>query len=135
MADRMVQRQKRCMIKKSHFEKAQESLRAACGMGEMPVEDLSGKHFSFVEPEEIMQAKNFEQALSAIRFAPIFDAEGNICELHFIGEKQGDEHIFLKALAPFVEKGSCLSFVLEEGILMEWTFDGNDVIYSEREEE
>lgn len=134
MADRMVQRQKRCIIKKSHFEKAQESLRAACGI-EMPVKDLSGKHFSFVEPEEILQAKNFEQALSAIRFAPLFDAEGNICELYFTGEKQGDEHIFLKALAPFVEKGSCLSFVLEEGILMEWTFDGNDVTYSEREEE
>ena len=61
--------------------------------------------------------------------------KGNICELHFTGEKQGDEHIFLKAQAPFVEKGSCLSFVLEEGILVEWTFDGNDVIYSEREEE
>ena len=135
MADRMVQIQKRCIIKKPHFEKALQSLRAVCNVGEMPVEDLSGKHFSFVEPEEILQAKNFEQALSAIRFSPVSDAEGNICELHFTGEKQGDEHIFLKAQAPFVEKGSCLSFVLEEGILVEWTFDGNDVIYSEREEE
>ena len=135
MADRMIQRQKRCIINKSDFEKALGSLRTVCGMGEMPVEDLSGKHFSFVEPEEIMQAKTFEQALSAIRFAPVSDAEGNICELHFTGEKQGDEHIFLKALAPFVKKGSGLSFVLEEGILMEWTFDGNDVTYSEREEE
>lgn len=107
MADRMIQRQKRCIINKSDFEKALGSLRTVCGMGEMPVEDLSGKHFSFVEPEEIMQAKTFEQALSAIRFAPVSDAEGNICELHFTGEKQGDEHIFLKALAPFVKKGSC----------------------------
>ena len=94
MADRMIQRQKRCIINKSDFEKALGSLRTVCGMGEMPVEDLSGKHFSFVEPEEIMQAKTFEQALSAIRFAPVSDAEGNICELHFTGEKQGDEHIF-----------------------------------------
>ena len=98
MADRMVQIQKRCIIKKPHFEKALQSLRAVCNVGEMPVEDLPGKHFSFVEPEEIMQAKNFEQALSAIRFSPVSDAEGNICELHFTGEKQGDEHIFLRHL-------------------------------------
>ena len=135
MADRMVQIQKRCIIKKPHFEKALQSLRAVCNVGEMPVEDLSGKHFSFVEPEEIMQAKNLEQALSAIRFSPVSDAEGNICELHFTGEKQGDELMFGKSRSPYCERDSWLSCVLREGIVLQCTFDGNDVIYSEREEE
>ena len=73
MADRMVQIQKRCIIKKPHFEKALQSLRAVCNVGEMPVEDLAGKGFSFEEAGEIRKARNVEQAVSAISLSPVSD--------------------------------------------------------------
>lgn len=53
---------------------------------------------------------------------------GDLTDIHFIGEKLGDEKILFQALAPFVDKGSFIEMEGEDGDLWRWTFDGQQMI-------
>lgn len=121
------------VIKKENFEKALNSLKTVFVPEKMTCCDyVCGEeipHFRWVTTDVVLNAKTLEEALVEIRYYPIFDNDGNIINVEFIGEKYGDEKIFFMALAPFVESGSYISFIGEDGDSWEWFFDGKVVIY------
>ena len=41
-------------------------------------------HFSWVSTESVLESKSLEEALEEIRYQPVFDDTGNICDIKFI---------------------------------------------------
>jgi hypothetical protein len=68
--------------------------------------------------------RDIEGALHAWRYDPEADEHGDIVDVQFIGEKLGDELLFFKAIAPFVEPGSFIEMRGEDGGMWRWVFDG-----------
>lgn len=120
-------------IKKENFETALKSLKAVFVPENMNTYDyINGKrypHFSWVDTNKVLDSLNITEALTGIRYIPQFDQNGDICNVKFIGEKYGDEEIFFKALAPYVESGSYLCFKGEDGDTWKWSFNGESVAY------
>lgn len=114
-------------IKKENFTNALNDLKNVFVPENMTTYDYyDGKrhpHFSWVSTESVLESKSLEEALKEIRYQPVFDDAGNICDIEFTGQKYGDEEIFFKALAPHVESGSYLRFKGEDGDTWTWDFD------------
>ncbi|MDR2022109.1 MAG: hypothetical protein LBQ71_02380 [Hungatella sp.] len=61
---------------------------------------MNGKkypHFSWVATETVLNSKTLSDALLEIRYRPFYDENGNIINVEFTGEKDGDEDIFFPA--------------------------------------
>ena len=59
------------------------------------------------------------------RYEPTLDEEsGDMIGINFTGEKIGDENLLFQVIAPFVEKGSFIEMVGEDGAQWRWVFDG-----------
>ena len=52
------------------------------------------------------------------------DAEGNLSDITFTGDRAGNEDALFEAIAPFVEPGSSVSFYGEGGSIRQYCFDG-----------
>ena len=52
------------------------------------------------------------------------DEDHNIISINFCGEKSGDDLILFDAIAPFVEPGSMIEMLGEDGAKWRWIFDG-----------
>lgn len=120
-------------IKKGNFENALKSLKAIFVPENMKCCDyIGGKkypHFSWVNTKTVLDSINIVEALEEIRYAPQLNQNGDICNVEFIGEKYGDEEIFFKALAPYIETGSYLCFKGEDGDRWKWVFNDGSVQY------
>ena len=118
-------------IKKENFKKALESLKSVFIPENMTCYDyICGKpypHFSWVDTQIVLESETFEDALKEIRYIPKYNNDGDICSVEFTGEKYGDEKIFFKALAPYVESGSYIAFEGENGFEWEWFFNDGKV--------
>ena len=57
------------------------------------------------------------------------DAEGNLSDIVFTGEKTRYEEEFFETLAPFVEPGSFVSFYGEDNSIWRYCFDGRQCRY------
>lgn len=57
------------------------------------------------------------------------DAEGNLSDIIFTGEKTRYEEEFFETLAPFVEPGSFVSFYGEDNSIWRYCFDGKQCRY------
>lgn len=119
------------IIKKENFRDALNNLKAVFTPDKMTCIDYIGgnelPHFSWVYTDMVLDAETLEEALEEIRYDPIFNDNGDIINVEFIGEKYGDEEIFFTALAPFVEKDSYISFEGEDGCKWTWYFNGKEV--------
>lgn len=119
------------IIKKENFRDALNNLKAVFTPDKMTCFDyIQGEelpHFSWVYTELVLDAETLEEALEEIRYDPIFNYNGDIINVEFIGEKYGDEEIFFAALPPFVEKDSYISFEGEDGRKWTWYFNGKEV--------
>lgn len=62
------------------------------------------KWFSWMDPNYPDSCKNFNDVLQALGFVPAYDSTGLI-GLEY-DSKMGQEDLFLKAIAPYVESGS-----------------------------
>lgn len=127
----MEQTDSNFIIKKENFRGALNNLKAVFTSDKMTCIDYIWgnyfRHFSWVNPETVLDAETLEEALEGIRYNPIFNDNGDIINVEFIGEKYGDEEIFFTALAPFVEKDSYISFEGEDGCKWTWCFNGKEV--------
>lgn len=85
-------------------------------------------HFSWVDTGTLMRAQTVVEFLKEWRWHPTLDVQGNIVDLSFEGEKLGDDKQLLDALAPFVEVGSFLQMLGEDGEGWRWVFDGSRCI-------
>ena len=121
------------VIKKENFDRALKSLKDIFVPENMSCCDyISGKkylHFRWVDTETVLESTNLGEALEEIRYIPEYNQSGDICNLDFTGEKCGEEEIFFKALAPYVETGSYLCFEGEDGSTWKWDFSGGKVEY------
>jgi hypothetical protein len=78
--------------------------------------------FSWVNMEELAEAKTLEDAILAWRWEAMVGEDGNIVGIYFCDEKLGDDFIFLQALAPFVVEGSYIDMEGEDGTHWSWRF-------------
>ena len=79
-----------------------------------------GQRWAWVQMEKILEATTIEKAINACRWTYLADLQ----EIHFEGEKFGDEDTIFDVLAPFVEKGSWISMSGEEDAHWRWEFNG-----------
>lgn len=118
-------------IKKDNFENALKSLKAVFVPENMNCYDyIGGKkypHFSWVDTRTVLESTNLVEALEEIRYVPQYNQNSDICNVEFIGQKYGDEEIFFRALAPYVEAGSYLCFKGEDGNKWKWVFNDRSV--------
>lgn len=129
MADYMILTKSSFYIKQENFEKALESLKSVFVPENMRYCDCftGHKHFSWVDTEKVLESADLENALKEIRYMPLYNDIGDICNVEFIGGKYGDEDLFFSGLAPYVESGSYICCVLEEGITLKWHFNNGKV--------
>jgi hypothetical protein len=96
--------------------------------GREPIEDSTGRHFSFVTTERFLLAETLADALAAWRWeAEESTADGSIVGLDFQGEKHGDEDLLFAALAPFVQSSSFIEMVGDDGTIFRWVFQAKAV--------
>jgi hypothetical protein len=119
--------------RESHFSIAPEDCAAALAAikalhGSEPIEDNSGRHFSFVKTEAFLRSETLADALAARRWgAEESAADGSIVSLEFLGEKHGDEDILFAALSPYVRSGSYIEVVGDDGVIWRWVFEAKAV--------
>lgn len=85
-----------------------------------------GGKFRWVDTATVLQARKLDEQLEEWLWAPEYDADGNIIDLIFQGEKAGDDIELFKAIAPYVQAGSFIEMQGEDGTLWRWHFDGAD---------
>lgn len=81
------------------------------------------KWFSWMEANYPETCKTLDDVLTALGFEISYDSKGNIDGLQY-DSKIGDEELFLKAIAPFVKKGSIINWVGEDNTFWQHYFDG-----------
>ena len=108
-------------------DKVNDTLKAVQALaGKETIHDVYS-HFSWVS-EDFHLATSFAEIMRAWRWHISYDADGNVDEIEFNGEKFGDDIILFKAIAPFVKEGSFIEMQGEDGALWRWYFDGNKCI-------
>lgn len=93
--------------------------------GKETILDASGHHFSWVS-ENFYEQNSLFDIMREWRWSVFEDPmeNGDITSIEFIGEKSGDDLILFEALAPFVEAGSFIEMIGEDGYHWRWFFDG-----------
>jgi hypothetical protein len=119
------------IIRKEKFTNALESLKGVFIPENMTCYDyVNGKkypHFSWVVTKTVMDSISLKEAMIEIRYTPIYNIDGVICNVEFTGEKYGVEEIFFNALAPYVESGSYICFEGEDYSTWKWIFENGKV--------
>lgn len=93
--------------------------------------------YSWVNTKEYQDAETLEDALMAWRWPPYMDKSTNpeeeIVNLEFDGEKIGNEEVLFDTIAPFVESGSWIEMLGEDGCRWRWLFHKGELheIYPE----
>lgn len=110
-------------IKKDNFQKALEAIQAL--HGKERIEDSGDTHFFWVD-YDFYKIDNLNDMLKEWRWAPTF-TNGDITDIDFTGEKYGDDDVLFKTIAPFVEAGSFIHFIGEDGNQWKFTFNGKEM--------
>lgn len=93
--------------------------------GNETISNSFGKHFSWVNTEDFLNAETLEDALRVWRWdGHSTSPEADIYGIEFIREKAGDDKILFDAIAPFVVEGSYIQMRGEDGAMWRWEFDG-----------
>lgn len=89
------------------------------------IQNLKDKRYSWVD-DNFHKINDLKDILEAWRWSPGFNeaGSGDIEEIEFTGEKAGDDFVLFDAIASFVEKGSFIEMVGEDGEMWRWLFDG-----------
>ena len=115
----MDQRDSDFRITKKNKEKALEVVR------ESLINNWPPKFgYSWIDLQDIEQAETLEELFHACRWYVEKDKDDNINRIIFCGEKLGDDLLVFNCFAPFVEDGSYIEMVGEDGELWRWVFDG-----------
>jgi hypothetical protein len=80
--------------------------------------------FSWMNGVDLSEIQTLEEMLESWRYETVIDADGNVVDLSFLGEKIGQEDLLWQAIAPFVEPGSFIEMSGEDGAHWRWIFDG-----------
>lgn len=119
-------RENHVYIRKEKFDEALRALKNICIPKNMTCISNGVPHFKYVDAGIVRGSEDFDEALREIRFHPVYDSNDDICNLSFTGVKNGDEAIFFKALAPYIESGSRLTYKTEENVIYIWRFENGE---------
>ena len=75
-------------------------------------------------PDLFDERSSVREILGEFDFEVDKDAEGNLSDIVFTGEKAGNEDDLFETIAPFVEQGSSVSFYGEDNSIWQYCFDG-----------
>lgn len=118
----MTQQLQKFNLPARHKDAARDALQV-----KMLVAARQGFGFCFTDMAVAIQAPTLEEALRACRYRCVVADNGDIQALHFEGEKLGSDKELLSYIASFVEPGSFLEFMGEDGDLWRWYFHDNTV--------
>ncbi len=80
--------------------------------------------FSWMNGVDPAQWDSLKEAMDDWRYPIKLDSDGNVVGINFNGGKLGDEEFMFETIAPFVEAGSALHMIGEDGDQWLWEFDG-----------
>lgn len=84
---------------------------------------IDGKHYMWINDSAPEQWDTLSEAMRDWSYVPFFDTDtGDIVDIGFSAEKAGDEDKMFKAIAPFVESGSFIWMLGEDGCQWKWVF-------------
>lgn len=96
------------------FPEVQKSL-----LAERAKRDMS---YDWVNDCDVTNAKSLADILTAFRWRPSFDDDGNIISICFSGEKYGSDEILFNIIAPYVTEGSFIEMAGEGSDMWRWLF-------------
>ena len=108
----MSQNESKFHIKAADKDFALGAIKALCAMGS----------FDWVDTVVVKNSRNLTVAMNEWRWDVEEDEVGNIVAIAFSGEKAGDDLTLFKAIAPFVESGSYIGMLGEDGAQWRWIF-------------
>ena len=85
-------------------------------------------HYSWINTSDLVNAKTFKEAMDAWRWNVQYDKDNQIEDIWWEGEKLGDDCQLFDAIAPYVEEGSYIEMMGEDGSIWRWAFDGKKMI-------
>ena len=112
----MEQRDSFFVIKKEKQEEAYDYV------FDILIENLPKYGYSFVDDTELNSAKTLVDIFQSFSWRPTINKNGDIGNIYFEGEKAGDESWLFCTVAPFVEDGSYIEMMGENGDLWRWIF-------------
>jgi hypothetical protein len=83
----------------------------------------NGVEYSWVDNKDIRESQTLGELIEAFRYKPNYKDNGSIDGISFNGSKLGDDRFFFSIIAPYVEKGSFLSYQGDDGCLWKWVFN------------
>ena len=88
------------------------------------------RYFPWVHTEEIKNVKNIGDAFNIWGYEICCgdNETEDITEIYFIGEKLGQEGIMFEAIAPYVEDGSFIEMLGEDGERWKWCFENGELV-------
>lgn len=107
----------------------QEAEKGACG-GIWRAGVCVSRHYSWVNENFSKGHQMLAGIMEEWRWIPEMKHEDGVevevLGISFDGEKLGDDQILFDAIAPFVEPGSFIEMVGEDGCIWRWYFDGKE---------
>lgn len=119
MGTYMDQGETKFNIKAKNTQRVVKAIKAL--HGQESIYDSSGSHFSWVD-NKFYKLNTLQELMTAFRWEPTIDENGNIINVTFKGQKWGDDEQFFEAIAPYVETGSYIIMDIE-GELHKWAFN------------
>jgi hypothetical protein len=112
-------------VKQQNFQIREENLEAA----RTAVIALTPQNPRWVDIRYLKDSLTLFGAVACFGWYLWANGDGNYCRISFEWEKLGDERMLFDALAPYVEAGSYIEMVGEDGDHWRWVFDGQQCIY------
>lgn len=110
-------------IRHSNKTACMEAIRGL--VGKETIKDGSGRHFSWVD-RDFSSKRNLREMMKCWRWS--CKNKGNFFVVEeFLGEKYGDDELLFTALAPYIEAGSEIHFIGEDGDQWKYVFDGKSL--------
>ncbi len=105
-------------MKRQHHSVVLAAIKALAGGG-----PHQGR-YSWVEEDFATRYDDLHDMMEEWRWELEYDDNGDVDAIQFIGEKIGNDKTLFDAIAPFVESGSFIEMVGEDGTKWKWVFDG-----------
>lgn len=106
------------VIKKENYGNVVKAIHGLAG--KESIEDSSGKHFSWVN-NDFVDFSGIIELFAAWRWSVEENDFGINC-ISFDGQKLGNDHLFFNTIAPYVENGSFIEIMGEDGCIWRWFF-------------
>jgi len=104
--------------------KAKNQTKALVAVKGLVGQEPIGAHFSWVG--NFSDADSFQEVMEEWRWEVEFNERGDVIDLFFNGQKLGDDELLFQTIAPFVEAGSYIEILGEEGEMWRWAFDDKE---------